>query len=67
MMVAALVFLRLIPAPGWNKPVGCVAVIGVCLSWCSHVGFKSHCSRHFFLFLDKTVPDSPGDYFTGDY
>lgn len=67
MILAGPAFLRLVPAPGWNKPVGYFSVIGICLSWFSHLGFKSHWSGHFFLFLDKTVPDSPRYYFTEDY
>lgn len=68
MILAGLAFLRLIPALGWNKPIGSFSVVAICLSWVSHLGCKSHCSWHFFLFfLDKTVPDSPRDFFTEDY
>lgn len=40
-------FLRLIPAPGWNKAV---SVTWISCSWFSHLNFKAHC-RWLFLFF----------------
>lgn len=65
MFLAEPAFLRLIPAPGWNKAV---SVTGISLSWFSHLNFKAHCRWLFFSFFsDKTVPELPGDYFTEGY
>lgn len=48
MFLAEPAFLRLIPAPGWNKAV---SVTGISLSWFSHLNFKAHCRWHFFSFF----------------
>lgn len=40
MFLAEPAFLRLVPAPGWNKTV---SVTGISPSWFSHLNFKAHC------------------------
>lgn len=60
MVLAEAAFLRLVPAPGWNKAV---SVTGISPSWFSHLNFKAHCRWRF----DKTAPELPGNYFTEDY